>query len=65
MAETCLNLANGYSFLDKFDDALRNGEKALRFARQRCNQLRDKIHQERLKSADATNQKVESLDYQL
>ena len=67
LAETYLNLANGYSFLTRYEEALRFSEKALKFARLRCNQLRDEVQEERLKSsADATtNQKVESLDYQL
>ena len=55
LAETYLNLANGYSFLTRYEEALRFSEKALKFARLRCNQLRDEVQEERLKSsADAT-----------
>lgn len=36
LAETYLNLANGYSFLEKFENALGYAEKALKFAKLRC-----------------------------
>ena len=64
LAETYLNLANGYSFLDRYEEALRSSEKALKFARLRVNQLRDKVQEVwNNSSADAaTCQKVESLD---
>ena len=65
LAETYLNLANGYSFLNKFQQALKFAEKALRFANQRCNSLRAEIQHERSRSADGPNPKVESLDFQL
>ena len=52
LAETYLNLANGYSFLTQYEEALKYGEKALRFARLRCNQLRDEIQDERNKMPD-------------
>lgn len=63
LAETYLNLANGYSFLNKFEQALSYGEKALKFARLRCNRLREEIQEERAKSADGPNPKVENLDF--
>ena len=65
LAETYLNLANGYSFLNKYESALHYSEKALRFAKQRCESLRAEITQERAKGSDGPNPKVESLDYQL
>ena len=55
LAETYLNLANGYSFLNKFEEALGYGMKALKFARIRCNALREEIQDERSKGADAAN----------
>ena len=36
LAETYLNLANGYSYMNKFQKALFNAEKALSFANRRC-----------------------------
>ena len=36
LAETFLNLANGYSFLNRFEEALDYAIKALKFATQRC-----------------------------
>lgn len=69
LAETFLNLANGYSYLLRYEQALTYSERALKFARQRCNQLRDEIQDERVAQAtagsDATNLKLESLDCQL
>lgn len=43
LAETYLNLANGYSFLNKYDSALVYAEKAARFAKHKCNKLREEI----------------------
>ena len=40
LAETFLNLANGYSFLNKFTEALKFSEKALKFSKMRCSKLR-------------------------
>ena len=37
LAETYLNLANGYSFLNRFDQALIYASKALKFSKHRCN----------------------------
>ena len=65
LAETYLNLANGYSFLNKYDSALKFAEKALKFAKYRCNRLREEIQEERSKGPDGPNPKVDSLDFQL
>lgn len=65
MAETYLNLANGYSFLNKYENALEYADKALRFAGIRCNRLREEINEERSKVQVGPSKKIESLDYQL
>ena len=65
LAETYLNLANGYSFLNKYEQALQYAEKALKFANHRCNKLREEIQDERSKGTDGPNPKIDSLDFQL
>ena len=66
LAETYLNLANGYSFMNKYEQALVYAEKALKFSEIRCNKLREEIQDERLGQAvDGPNPKIESLDFQL
>ena len=66
LAETYLNLANGYSFMNKYEQALVYAEKALKFAEIRCNKLREEIQEERASQAiDGPNPKIESLDFQL
>jgi len=47
LAETYLNLANGMSFLNKYDQALSYAKKALKFAKIKCNRLRYEIQDER------------------
>ena len=44
LAETYLNLANGYSYMNKFQKALFNAEKALTFANRRCQKIRSDMH---------------------
>lgn len=51
LAETYLNLANGYSFLEKYRNALDYSEKALKFSKLRCNKLRQELQEEGNKPA--------------
>ena len=43
LAETHLNLANGYSYMNKFREALQHAEKALNFALKRCSRLQQDL----------------------
>ena len=64
LAETYLNLANGYSFMNKYELGLSYAEKSLRFSRIRCNRLREEISEERAKGSDGgPNPRLESLDF--
>ena len=51
LGETYLNLANGYSFLEKYQNALEYAEKALKFCKTRCSKLRQEIQEEGNKPA--------------
>lgn len=66
LAETYLNLANGYSFLENFRSALEYSEKALKFAKLRCNRLRQELEDESNKPAVEQSLKVtDNLSFQL
>ena len=43
LAETYLNLANGYSYMNKFKEALEHSEKALNFALRRCSRIKNDL----------------------
>ena len=43
LAETYLNLANGYSYMNKYDKALSHAERALSFSSKRCSRIKQDL----------------------
>ena len=65
LAETYLNLANGYSFQQLFKLAQTYSEKANKVAKVRCEKLLSEVHEERSKGISSQDTKLDSLQFQL
>ena len=66
LAETYLNLANGYSYMNKYKEALEHSEKALKFALRRCTNIKNDLAMYTSRPREQQEAKIiENLELQL